>query len=117
MKVLHAPVEGCCALSLEDHEPQSPVELEPSDWMDNAACAGRTSLFFGPAGERPEASELREWKCSRVCAVCPVQIECGQYAVYVRWSAPYPGWIEGYWASTAFHQDSRHRRRVLARAS
>ena len=32
----------------------------PLTWTNEAACNGQTSLFFAPAGERPETRVLRE---------------------------------------------------------
>ena len=34
--------------------------VERAEWMDEAACKGRTNLFFGIAGERPERRVRRE---------------------------------------------------------
>lgn len=49
-------------------------------WMDDAACAGRTPLFFGIAGERPERRARREARARKVCASCPVLAPCRQMA-------------------------------------
>ena len=46
------------------HRPRAP-------WMDEAACAGRTPLFFGIAGERPERRARREARARKVCADLP----------------------------------------------
>jgi WhiB family redox-sensing transcriptional regulator len=46
------------------------------EWMDDAACKGRTTLFFGAAGERPERRVRREEAARRVCAGCPVLLAC-----------------------------------------
>jgi len=46
------------------------------DWVDQAACKGRTNLFFGLAGERPERRVRREVRARRVCADCAVQWPC-----------------------------------------
>jgi WhiB family redox-sensing transcriptional regulator len=45
-------------------------------WMDLAACIGRTPLFFGIAGERPERRVRREARARAVCATCPVLAPC-----------------------------------------
>src|SRR5215467_5639332 len=52
----------------------------PLSWTDDAACAGRTELFFAPAGERPEARAVREAKARAVCAECEVLVECRDWA-------------------------------------
>lgn len=49
-------------------------------WMDEAACAGRTPLFFGIAGERPERRARREARARKVCAECPVIGPCRDVA-------------------------------------
>lgn len=45
-------------------------------WMDQAACKGRTQLFFGIAGERPERRVKREARARAVCLGCPVLDQC-----------------------------------------
>ncbi len=50
------------------------------DWMDDAACKGRTTLFFGIAGERPERRVRREASARALCAACPVNIPCREMA-------------------------------------
>lgn len=52
----------------------------PLSWTAEAACEGRTELFFAPAGERPEARAVREGKARNVCAECPVNISCRDWA-------------------------------------
>jgi WhiB family redox-sensing transcriptional regulator len=49
-------------------------------WMADAACAGRTQLFFGIAGERPERRVRREQRARKVCATCPVIADCREMA-------------------------------------
>jgi WhiB family transcriptional regulator, redox-sensing transcriptional regulator len=49
-------------------------------WTADAACQGRTELFFAPAGERPEARVGREAKARAVCTACPVMQECREWA-------------------------------------
>jgi WhiB family redox-sensing transcriptional regulator len=50
------------------------------DWMAEAACRGRTALFFPPHGEQAEARERREAKAAAVCAGCRVLLPCRDYA-------------------------------------
>jgi len=45
-------------------------------WMADAVCKGRTNLFFGVAGERPERRVRRELVARGVCANCPVVMPC-----------------------------------------
>ncbi|MEI7593390.1 MAG: WhiB family transcriptional regulator [Actinomycetes bacterium] len=48
--------------------------------MQDAACRGRTTLFFGIAGERPERRVRRENDARQVCASCPVISPCQAFA-------------------------------------
>jgi WhiB family transcriptional regulator, redox-sensing transcriptional regulator len=51
-------------------------------WQDRAACRGIDSLlFFGPDGEPRGEREIREAKAKAVCASCPVQAQCLEYAL------------------------------------
>ena len=52
----------------------------PLSWTVDAACEGRTELFFAPAGERPEARVWRENKARAVCMECPVLQPCSDWA-------------------------------------
>ena len=45
-------------------------------WKDNAACKGRTELFFAPAGEREEPRIRREALAKAICMTCPVLLPC-----------------------------------------
>jgi len=56
--------------------PHHPLTFERPAWMAASACSGRTSLFFGLAGERPERRIRREARARKVCATCPVLTEC-----------------------------------------
>jgi len=52
----------------------------PLPWTADAACTGRTELFFPPPGERPEARAVREGKARAICGTCPVIEPCRQWA-------------------------------------
>jgi WhiB family redox-sensing transcriptional regulator len=54
----------------------------PSDrpWADHAVCKGRTSLFFPPRAERPQARVRREAQARLLCSTCPVQSPCKEFA-------------------------------------
>jgi WhiB family redox-sensing transcriptional regulator len=52
----------------------------PLAWTADAACQGRTELFFAPSGERPEARVVREDKARAVCMACPVMRPCREWA-------------------------------------
>lgn len=61
---------------LSDFAPSVPA----TSWMDLAACKGRTSLFFPPKAERPQARVRREARARRICDVCPALAECREFA-------------------------------------
>jgi WhiB family redox-sensing transcriptional regulator len=57
--------------------------------MAQAACRGESVTFFAPAGERPEAREVREAMARTICGTCPVRSPCRgwarQYREYGFW--------------------------------
>lgn len=67
-------------------------------WMANAACKGLTHLFFPSPAERPQARERREEMAQAVCASCPVQGTCRDFA---RTNHEY-----GFWGGES--EDQRH---------
>src|SRR5262249_48418650 len=80
-------------------------------WQDAAACRGKDIvLFFGPDGERQPERENRERKAKAVCASCPVQAECLNYAV----SRPEK---YGTWGGLNEGERASERRRRMRRAN
>lgn len=75
-----------------------PGRAPAAEWMDDAACKGRTPLFFPPKAERPQARERREAKARRLCNACPVIDQCRTYA---RENHEY-----GFWAGES--EEQRH---------
>lgn len=69
--------KGQVMAALEDIGVDMP---EAASWKDLAACKGRTSLFFPPKAERPQARARREAHARRVCVACPVQQTCQDFA-------------------------------------
>jgi WhiB family redox-sensing transcriptional regulator len=65
---------------MSTHESTLLPRWSQQDWMRGAACAGRTELFFPPAGERPQARVRREATARTLCANCPVADPCRVYA-------------------------------------
>jgi len=61
-------------------EATSPAPWTRQSWMDDAACRGRTQLFFAPHAERPQARVKREARVRKVCQSCPVVFDCRRYA-------------------------------------
>ena len=52
----------------------------PLTWTGGAACSGQTSLFFAPAGERPETRVLREARARAICRACSALLPCRDWA-------------------------------------
>ena len=52
----------------------------PLTWTNEAACNGQTSLFFAPAGERPETRVLREGRARAICRACVALAPCRDWA-------------------------------------
>ena len=67
-------------------------------WREQAACKGRTNLFFPRRAERPEARARREARAAALCAVCPVLAPCREHA---RAQHEY-----GYWGGES--EETRH---------
>lgn len=67
-------------------------------WSREAACKGRTSLFFPPRAERPQARVRREVIARQMCESCVVNTDCKEYA---RSNREY-----GYWGSES--EEERH---------
>jgi len=55
-------------------------------WQWRAACRGEDSGLFFPPGELENKDQrlARERKAKGICAICPVRIECLEYAVRIR---------------------------------
>ena len=55
-------------------------------WQAKAACRGpHANIFFPPPHfERKEDKEEREAKAKAICATCPVQQPCLEYALRIR---------------------------------
>ena len=85
-------------------------------WMAEAACHGRTPLFFGIAGERPERRVRREARARKVCASCPVIEPCREMARTNGENGFWGGESEEERAAAGFPPRSISRRGVLAAA-
>ena len=61
-------------------------------WQPVALCRGSHShLFFPPnTSERKDERERREMRAKSICRVCPVNVECLDYALTIR--EPYGIW-------------------------
>ena len=49
-------------------------------WMGGASCQGRTTVFFAPHAERPQARLRREAQARLICESCPSLQACRSYA-------------------------------------
>jgi WhiB family redox-sensing transcriptional regulator len=54
--------------------------IDTEEWLAHGRCAGKTHLVFPPLAERPQARVRREAKAARICAECPVVLECRMFA-------------------------------------
>lgn len=102
-----------------DDDLDLPDPAPPADrsWMDQAACQGRTELFFGIAGERPERRARREAKARRLCLSCPVLLPCRTEARQNRENGFWGGESEEERAAAGYPPRSISRRSVQAAAS
>ena len=57
-----------------------PHDAPTPDWLAEAACRGRSELFFAPHAERPQSRVRREARARQVCSRCPVLLECRSFA-------------------------------------
>ena len=80
------------------HLLDTPISPLDNEWMESANCKGRTTLFFPPKAERPQARARREAKARRLCMACSVLDECRSYA---RANHEY-----GFWAGES--EEDRH---------
>jgi WhiB family redox-sensing transcriptional regulator len=55
-------------------------------WQEKAACKGpQAAVFFPPSHlERKDEKEERERRAKAICATCPVQRPCLDYALEIR---------------------------------
>ena len=60
------------------------MDPTPDDWRQHAACRGATEKFFPPDQRRGEHRPWSPVPAQRVCATCPVVVECLTYAVDAR---------------------------------
>lgn len=54
--------------------------LENMDWLENAACKGKSDIFFGPIDEKSAKKRIREYIALSICFQCPCINECREYA-------------------------------------
>jgi WhiB family redox-sensing transcriptional regulator len=92
-------------------------QYSSGDWMERAACRGRTHLFFGIAGERPERRARREAQARKICLSCPVMLECRAVARANRENGFWGGESEEERAAAGYAPRSISRRAVQEAAT
>lgn len=71
-------------------------------WMDNAACKGEpTNHWFAFATGGDKAAIVASERARSVCAGCPVNVECRDYAIQIE--------ADGIWGGTTWHERQRIR--------
>jgi WhiB family redox-sensing transcriptional regulator len=85
------------------------IDMSSTDrsWQTKGLCRGNHSyLFFPPSSaERKEERERREHKAKAICTVCPVKVDCLEFALEIR--EPYGIW--GGLTETERRQVAAHR--------
>lgn len=90
-------------------------EEEEGPWHSEAVCRrDEAGLFFAPSKEPTAARLSREQAAKRVCARCPVMIECREHALVLP--EPYGVW-GGLTAAERRVVLARRRRREAAAAA
>ena len=74
------------------------------EWRDDSACSGADSDVFFPPGE----DESLAMQAKKICALCPVQEKCLQYALATNQT-------EGVWGGMSSGDRRRLRRRLRDR--
>jgi WhiB family redox-sensing transcriptional regulator len=87
------------------------------DWLERAACKGKTTLFFGIAGERPERRVRREAAARKICATCPALLQCRAVARTNRENGFWGGESEEERAAAGYPPRSISRRAVQEAAA
>ncbi|MFC8449665.1 WhiB family transcriptional regulator [Kitasatospora sp. NPDC057223] len=63
-------------------QPQPQAHDDDNPWHTGAACCrDEAGLFFAPSKEPTAARLAREEQAKRVCARCPVLLECREHAL------------------------------------
>ncbi|HKA93408.1 MAG TPA: WhiB family transcriptional regulator [Acidimicrobiia bacterium] len=62
------------------------IQMTERTWQLRAACRGPESVLFFPptTPERKDERDAREAKAKSICAACPVQVACLDYALSIR---------------------------------
>lgn len=86
----------------------NPNELNPDEhWTDFAICRGADPDLFFPIGYAGHVLEEQQAAAKNICAHCPVQAECLDWALRA-------GEPDGIWGGTTPEERRYLRRRVAA---
>lgn len=108
----HQSVQAAATVPAQ-HAP--PREDEANPWHSEAVCRrDEAGLFFAPSKEPTAARLTREQAAKRVCAQCPVLVECREHALLLP--EPYGVW-GGLTAAERRVVLARRRRREAATAA
>ncbi|WP_419185683.1 WhiB family transcriptional regulator [Mangrovactinospora gilvigrisea] len=117
MHSIGTPTFDSCRNPAAGPQPPQQERLSPDDggpWHGSAACRrDEAALFFAPSKEPTAARLSREEAAKRVCARCPVLMECREHAL--AQPEPYGVW-GGLTAAERRVVLSRRRRREAERA-
>ncbi len=84
--------------------------MEKWEWQYEGSCRDMdTELFFHPEGERGPARRRRAAEAKKICAGCPVMMECRAHSIAAR--EPY-----GIWGGLTEEERRRINREAAARA-
>ncbi|WP_314171880.1 WhiB family transcriptional regulator [Streptomyces winkii] len=113
--MLQPPHQSLQAAAPVPAQRTSAREDEEGPWHSEAVCRrDEAGLFFAPSKEPTAARLSREQAAKRVCARCPVMIECREHALLLP--EPYGVW-GGLTAAERRVVLARRRRREAAAAA
>lgn len=106
---IETPKAGAAEHAVSPRVPRQATSDDQGPWHSDAACRSEeTTMFFAPSQEPTAARLSREEAAKRVCAGCPVLMECREHAL--AQPEPYGVW-GGLTAAERRVMLSRRRRR------
>lgn len=76
--------QSVASMSYEIRVSIRPETVETNEnWRDDAACKGRTELFFPAHRERGTRAAIRQASAKAVCASCTVRDQCVKDAMRI----------------------------------
>jgi WhiB family redox-sensing transcriptional regulator len=81
------------------------IAVQGTDWRHRSACRDEDPELFHPVGsDGPALFQIAEAKA--VCALCPVQSECLEWALAMG--------VDGVWGGTSDKERRAHKQRAAA---